>query len=164
MAVETNRGMDKQIFKAALSHAAMQLKIPRLNAKQEAAVRGIVGENDVFVNLPIGFGKTICFQSIPFVMDYITPPEPAEEVIDKHIAIVVEPTAAIMRDQATKLLAKGICAAAINHEQRDATVKQAVVKGDVKLRYISPESLALDKYREMLSSEPYQKQPCPLGH
>lgn len=118
VAVEGNREVDEEVFQAAISYAATQLKIPSLNPKQEAAIRGIVGGNDVFINLPTGFGKTVCFQSIPLVMDYITSPEPAEEVIDKHIAIIVEPTAAIMRDQVTKLLAKGIRAAAINHEQR----------------------------------------------
>lgn len=142
-------------FGSAFSYAAEKLAIGRLNGKQREAVRGFLDEKDVFVCLPTGFGKSVCFQSLPFIFDYIKS-QPGE-VIDKYIALVIEPTAAIMRDHVSKLLAMGISAAFINHEQDDPTVKQAVVQGKVKFVYISPESLSLPRYRDMLHSDVYQQ-------
>ncbi len=89
-------------------------------------------------------------------MEYISTREPSKAVVDKHLALIVEPTAVIMRDLVSKLTAKGISAAFINHEQSDASIKQAIVRGQVKFVYISPESLSLVRYRDMLSTEPYQ--------
>ena len=114
-------------------------------------------KKNVFVSLPTGFGKSICFQILPFVLDYMNSPSPAEEVVDKYIALIVEPTAAIMRDQVSRLLSVGISAAFINHEQDDPNVKHAVVQGKYKFVYISPESLSLPRFREMLYSDQYQE-------
>ena len=47
------------------------------------------------MSLPTGFGKSICFQSILLVLDYLGSSQ-SSDVEDKHIALVVEPTAATM--------------------------------------------------------------------
>ena len=135
----------------ALAYAAEKLRLDRLNEKQAEAIAAFIDGKDVFVNLPTGYGKSAVFQSVPFVLDYIG------GGTDKSTALIVEPTAAVMRDQVLALKAKGISAEFINHEQTDHEAKQAVVKGKVKLVYISPESLSLPKYREMLCTESYQK-------
>ena len=62
-----------------------------------------------------------------------------------------------MRDQVSRLLSVGISAAFINHEQNDTNIKQAVVQGKYKFVYISPESLSLPRFREMLYSDRYQE-------
>ena len=92
-----------------------------------------------------------------FVLDYMNSPSPAEEVVDKYIAWIVEPTAAIMHDQVSRLLSVGISATFINHEQDDTNVKHAVVQGKYKFVYISLESLSLPRFREMLYSDQYQE-------
>ena len=51
-----------------MRYAAERIGIPSLNEKQKA-VRAFVGGKDVFVSLPTGFGKSVCFQSVPFVFD-----------------------------------------------------------------------------------------------
>ena len=104
-----------------------------------------------------GLWESICFQIVSFVLDYMNSPSPAEEVVDKYIALIVKPTAAIMRDQVSRLLSVGISATFINHEQDDANVKHAVVQGKYKFVYISPESLSLPRFREMLYSDQYQE-------
>ena len=116
-----------QSVEGAISYGAKRLSIKQLNGKQREAVMSFVEGKDVFVSLPTGFGRSICFQILPFVLDYMNSPSPAEEVVDKYIALIVEPTAAIMRDQVSRLLSVGISAAFINHEQDDANVKHAVV-------------------------------------
>ncbi len=141
----------------ALSYAASKLGVSALNEQQKKAVKAIVNGSDVFVCLPTGFGKSLCFQSVPFVKDYLLSDSSTETVADSHLAIVVEPTAAIMREQVAKLSAKGICAAFINHEQSDVGVKRSVVEGKMKFVYISPKSLAMPKYRDILLTARYQK-------
>ena len=149
--------MDGDRTELALSYAAQRLRLPSLNEKQKEAVRAFLSGKDVFVSLPTGFGKSVCFQSIPFVMDYLGS-QSASDVEDKYIIVlVIEPTAAIMRHQVAMLEAKNISSAFINHEQEDWSVKQAVVDGKTKFVYISPESLSIPKYRDMLYSNAYQQ-------
>ena len=62
-----------------------------------------------------------------------------------------------MRHQVSMLEAKSISSAYINHEQEDWSAKQAVVDGKMKFVYISPESLSIPKYRDMLDSDAYQQ-------
>ena len=144
-------GIGEDCLQQALAYAAQKLRLERLNEKQAEAVTAFIGGKDVFVSLPTGYGKSVCFQSVPFVLDYIG------GGTDKCIAIIVEPTAAVMRDQVLALKSKGISAEFINHEQTDNAAKQAVLQGKVKFVYISPESLSLSRYREMLYTESYQK-------
>ena len=45
----------------------------------------------------------VYFQILPFVLDYTNSTLPAEEVVDKYIALIVVHTAAIMRDETSRL-------------------------------------------------------------
>jgi len=85
-----------------LAYAAEKLCLDRLNEKQAEAIAAFIDGKDVFVNLPTGHGKSAVFWSVPFVLDYIG------GGTDKSIALIVEPTAAVMRDQVLALKAKGI--------------------------------------------------------
>ena len=116
-------GIGKDCLQQALVYVAQKLRLERLNEKQAEAVTAFIGGKDVFVSLPTGYGKLVCFQSVPFVLDNIG------GGTDKCIAIVVEPTAAVMRDQVLALKSKGISAEFLNHEQADNAAKQAVVQG-----------------------------------
>ena len=87
-------------------------------------------------------------------MDYLDSNSTDESVVDRHLAIVVEPTAAIMRAHVAKLSSRGISAAFINHEQHDYGVKKSVMEGKVKFVYISPEALSMlltDQYQRNLA-------------
>jgi len=55
------------------------------------------------------------------------------------------------------LEAKSISSSYINHEQEDWSTKQAVVDGKMKFVHISPKSLSIPKYRDMLYSDAYQQ-------
>ena len=46
--------------------------MPQLSLKDEKkqAIHAIYSGSDVFVWLPTGFGKSVCFQTLPFVFDF----------------------------------------------------------------------------------------------
>ena len=51
-----------------------------------------VNGNDVFISLPTGSGKTVCFAVLPFAFDILLGEQGC-------ITIVVSPLTALMRDQ-----------------------------------------------------------------
>ena len=56
----------------ALSFLLNQLSLAHLSLKKEQhlAMKAIYKRRDVFVWLSTGYRKSLCYQSIPFVMDY----------------------------------------------------------------------------------------------
>ena len=67
----------------------------------------------MFLWLPTGFGKSICFQVIPFLFDYklgrIESPLPQRSVV-----VVVSPLVSLMVDQVTSLRLRGVNAAILS--------------------------------------------------
>ena len=55
-------------FTSASSYALSSLKMDKLQlkAKQVEAIRMVYERRDVFVWLPTGYGKSICFQVLPY--------------------------------------------------------------------------------------------------
>ena len=143
-------------FEAACSFAARSLGVLELKDYQKQSLKAIATGRDVFVSLPTGFGKSLCFQSVPFAWDFLFRRTLGE---DAHsILLVVEPTIPIMVDQCASLAEKGISAAYINHEQQNEEVKENVVAGKFRFVYISPESiLGVQRFRDMLLTLPYQE-------
>ena len=59
-------------FFSALSYALEQLSTPNLTLKEEQrkSLEAVHQGNSEFVWLPTGFGKSICYQALPFVIEY----------------------------------------------------------------------------------------------
>ena len=55
----------------ALSYALQRIGTPKLILKpeQRSVIESICNGKDTFVGLPTGFGKLICYQTLPFVFD-----------------------------------------------------------------------------------------------
>ena len=56
---------------SALSYALELLDTPNLTLKEEQrkSIEAVYQGNSVFVWLPTGFGKSICYQDLPFVIE-----------------------------------------------------------------------------------------------
>ena len=56
-------------FCDAISYGLVQLRAPEfaLKDEQKKAILAVYKGKDVFVSLPTGFGKSICFQILSFV-------------------------------------------------------------------------------------------------
>ena len=50
--------------------ACSTVGIASLKAKQREAITRFVGGEDVFICLPTGFGKSLCYALLPLVFDY----------------------------------------------------------------------------------------------
>ena len=81
-----------------------------LKKEQREAIKLLYQCKDVFLWLSTGFGKSICFQVIPFLFDYklgrIESPLPQRSVV-----VVVSPLVSLMVDQVTSLCLRGVSAA-----------------------------------------------------
>ena len=105
--------------------------------EQEAVITDVLAGKDVFVLMPTGGGKSLCYQ-LPALMQEGT-------------AIVVSPLIALMKNQVDAL--RG------NHEEKSvahylnsslskaeaAQVKEDVSTGKTKLLYVAPESLTKEE-------------------
>ncbi|WP_435413006.1 RecQ family ATP-dependent DNA helicase [Psychroserpens mesophilus] len=100
---------------------------------QEEIINAVLDNEDTFVLLPTGGGKSICFQ-IP-------------ALIKEGICIVVSPLVALMKDQVKHLKDKGIKAMAItsgiSYAELD-TLLDNCIYGNYKFLYLSPERLQQD--------------------
>ena len=60
-------------FSEALSYALRRLKMTLITVKEEqrSSMRAVYEGSDVFVWLaiPTGYGKSLCYQALPFLMD-----------------------------------------------------------------------------------------------
>jgi len=98
---------------------------------------------DVFVLMPTGSGKSICFQ-VP-------------SLIRPGVGLVISPLIALMQDQVTGLRQNGIRADYLNSSLApDAArrVERRVLSGETDLLYISPERLLSDAFQRFLSQFP----------
>jgi ATP-dependent DNA helicase RecQ len=106
---------------------------------QQEIVSAILARQDVLAIMPTGGGKSLCFQL------------PA--VVQAGITLVVSPLVALMQDQVASLKNNGIPATFLNStltrdEKWERT--QAILKGDIRLVYVAPESLFAEKFLTFL--------------
>lgn len=101
---------------------------------QKEIIEHILSRKDALILMPTGGGKSMCYQL------------PA--LINKGTTVVVSPLISLMRDQVEALRANNIPAAALNSNNDDtsnAIIRRECIEGQIKLLYISPERLLLEK-------------------
>ncbi len=110
---------------------------------QEEIIDTILSRRDVFVLMPTGGGKSLCYQLPALLLDGLT--------------IVVSPLIALMKDQVDALRENGIAASFINSSLDSSEVQQrkaALAKGQTKLLYVAPERLMMPNFLEFISGLP----------
>ncbi len=106
---------------------------------QEQVVESLLRQRDVLAVMPTGAGKSLCYQ--------------LTALISPGLAVVVSPLIALMRDQARKLRAHGLAAAALhsaNPPGRNAEIEAALADRRLKLLYLSPERLTMPRMQALL--------------
>ncbi|XP_010595257.1 ATP-dependent DNA helicase Q5 isoform X2 [Loxodonta africana] len=111
---------------------------------QESAIMAVVkGDKDVFVCMPTGAGKSLCYQL------------PA--LLAKGITIVISPLIALIQDQVDHLLALKVHVASLNsklsaQEKKEVLSDLEREKPQTKLLYITPEMAASASFQPTLNS------------
>lgn len=112
---------------------------------QEEVVKSVLAQDDTFVIMPTGGGKSLCYQ-LPALMQPGT-------------AIVVSPLIALMKNQVDALRAlsseEGI-AHVLNSSLNKTEVKKVmsdIDSGITKLLYVAPESLTKEEYVSFLQTQ-----------
>ena len=106
---------------------------------QENVIKDVLNKKDTLVIMPTGGGKSICYQIPAMIFDGLT--------------IVVSPLISLMKDQVDQLTQYGIPAVVLNSsisEDLYQTNVQKVRSGEAKMLYVAPESLMMDRIRELL--------------
>jgi ATP-dependent DNA helicase RecQ len=102
-------------------------------------IRTLLEGKDVFVLMPTGSGKSICYQ-IPAIMR-------------PGVGIIISPLIALMQDQVQALRQNGVRAAYLNSTQsthESAHVQSLVSDGAVDLLYVAPERLLTESFQDLL--------------
>ena len=90
-------------LEAIVNDCARKLGYMDLKDEQLAAVTAFVEGNDVFVSLPTGYGKSLCYYCLPSVFDALNCRSEPWSVV-----IVVSPLTALMNDQIESLTRKNV--------------------------------------------------------
>jgi ATP-dependent DNA helicase RecQ len=104
---------------------------------QQEIIRDALAGRDVFVLMPTGGGKSLCFQLPALLRDGLT--------------IVVSPLISLMKDQVDALQTSGIPATYLNSTlDRDQakTRWRGLHRGEYRLLYVAPERLMLETFLE----------------
>ena len=108
---------------------------------QHDIVRSVLDGRDVFVLMPTGGGKSLCYQLPALLTDGLT--------------VVISPLIALMKDQVDALQASGVAATFINSALDAAEIRRRqalVARGEIKLLYVAPERLATPGFVRLLEA------------
>src|SRR5213595_1594903 len=104
---------------------------------QREIIEDVLAGRDVFVLMPTGGGKSLCFQLPALMRDGLT--------------IVVSPLIALMKDQVDALQTSGIPATYLNStlDREEAKARwRGLHRGHYRMLYVAPERLLLDVFLE----------------
>ena len=83
---------------SALRVATAMLEYEELKDKQKEAIKAFPSRKDVFISLPTGYGKSLCYQILPVLFDALRGHQTPSSII-----VVVTPLVSIMKDQVSDL-------------------------------------------------------------
>ena len=135
----------------AMLTAAAKLGYEELRPKQSQAIRSFVSGFDVFVCLPTGSGKSLCYCLLPEVFDCLM------GRTCESIVVVVSPLIALMKDQVRAMSERNVKAVYAGEVDEDTQTEGDVMAGKYQLVFMSPETLlGSERWRDMLVSPVYQ--------
>ena len=138
-------------FASALAFSLEKLGLSSVSLKEEqrAAIKAVYEGTDVFVCLPTGYGKSLCYQTLPFVMDYKHRVEGIQQARASAV-LVVSPLITLMEDQVRGLRKQGVQASIITSSS--SVAKENFATDDTlateSLFFCAPEALVMSRWRD----------------
>ena len=140
----------------AFKRVCDKFEMTELSSQQKEAIEVFINRNqDIFVNLPTGCGKSLIYQALPVCFDVLY-----TDV--QHIVVVVSPLINLMKDQVSKLQKLGVSAISLTEiSEQDA---KSVEQGSFSIVYGMPASwLNNERWRSVLWSEIYSSKLCSIA-
>ena len=152
MAANNDVLMNK-IFEEAFDLIKYVFKVEKLYDDQTKLIKAFCNGSNVFFNAPTGYGKSIVFQSLPWVTDVLY-----EQTIGFSTLIVISPLQSLMEDQCNRMKDIGISSIALYSDNAgDESILKDVREGIYSLVYASPECLLGKKiWRSILCSDEFR--------
>ena len=147
-------------FNSGLSYALSCLKFGdlKLKDKQREAIKAVYDGKDVFLWLPTGYGKSICYQALPFLFDF----KLKRTTLPSHkhsVCVIVSPLISLMVEQVTRLRAIGVGLAILSGnigvEKSLLATEKDIKLGAFALIFSAPEAIfCSDRWRDIFTEEP----------
>ena len=150
-------------FSATPLYALEQLGTPNISLKDEQAcsIRAAFSGKDVFVCLPTGFGKSLCYQVFPFMFDH------KAGLLGRNVVVVVSPLKALMADQIKSLRDSGVKAVVISSGSNDTFTSDFIASESTlrtaSLIFCSPEALISPKWQVALEKPNISDRVCAVA-
>ena len=81
-------------IESAIVKAAEELRYAPLKAEQQRCISEFLRGKDIFIVLPTGFGKTICYACLPRAFDLYL----GKACEESSIIVVISPLTALIKD------------------------------------------------------------------
>ena len=148
------KAYDETAFQTGIEMVKSIFNVKKIYHDQETVLRKFFRGQNVYFSAPTGYGKSLIFQSIPIVADYLL----SVDLFTSNI-LVISPLKSLMLDQINYLQSIGLNAVAITGDADEDLVNDVKEIGcSPNLIYISPESmLAVKKWRDILFSENFKE-------
>jgi superfamily II DNA helicase RecQ len=148
------RRVRKATLDRAIVEASNSLGYFDVKKKQREVIVAFVEGKDVFVALPTGSGKSLCYAIMPVLFDILRTVD-VGPIPHPSILLVISPLISLMQDQISAFQRKGLSATIVNEKSR---IPDHVLKGEHQLVYLSPESILLNSdFRSVLMSYVYRE-------
>ena len=135
--------------KDVIHRAALKLGYGSLRGRQEI-ILAFAGGSDVFVSLPTGSGKSLCYSILPWLFDTLFSRE------NKSIINVISPLVSLMLDQVRAFKERNLSSICLSNV--DDKLNEDVCDGCYQVVFMSPEALLVDtERRDMLLNSHFQK-------
>ena len=133
----------------SISCALKKIGCPSVTLKYEQmmCIKYIYEKKDVFLWLPTGFGKSLCYKVLPLVFD---------DKLGKNtsVVIVVSPLISLMLDQVRSLRSRSVRAAIMSSGRSKVDKELLATDEDIRecsLLFCAPEAIDTSKWRETIA-------------
>ena len=132
-----------------LGEAVVELGYPSLKEEQKQVIVAFLQGRDIYVVVPTGFGKSLCYACLPFAFDRLLGRATS-------IVIVISPVIALMEDQVRSFSSKGLRCVNVGNCSYETRLK--IIHGEYQMVFISSEALLSNqRWRKMLLFGIYQR-------
>ena len=147
----------------AILGAFVRLGFDKPSDEQHRAIKELVRGRDVYISLPTGAGKSLCYATLPYVFDNLKMYQrvnvgaggTTSRSEGRSVVVVVSPLLALMNDQISKFEQRGLKCLLLGKNQ---VYNTGVVHGEYQLLYLTPECLLQElSLRELFRSTVYNE-------